>query len=75
MPDAKNPYSSSGFIDFVEQDVGVNHDPFTGVVFAFPADVRKHGQVCGCVNQSEQNPLGCVGVAGKQIINDGCPVC
>ena len=53
----------------------MDNNPFTDAVHTFPADVRKHGKVCGGVDQSEQNPLGCVRVAGEQIINDGGPVC
>lgn len=75
MPDAKNPYDFGNVIDFVEQDVGVDDYPFTGAVLAFPTDVGEHGKVRGGIYQPEQNPLGCVGVPGQQVVNDGGPVC
>lgn len=53
----------------------MDDDPFAGVVLTFSPHVRKHGEVCGGVDQPEQNPLGRVRVAGEQVINDGGPVC
>lgn len=43
----------------------MDDDPFAGAIFAFPADVGKHGKVRGGVDQTEQNPFGRMRVAGK----------
>lgn len=75
MPDAQNSHYFGYFIDFVEQDVRMDDDPFACVVHPLPAHVREQGKVCGGVDETEQNSFGRVRVAGEQVINDGGPVC
>jgi hypothetical protein len=69
MPDAQNAHDLGSCIDFVKQDIGEDDNLFSGAVLSFSTDVWKHGEVCGGVDQPEQNPLGRVWVAGQQAVN------
>lgn len=70
MSNAQNAHDLGAVIDFIEQDIRKD-DPFTSAVLTFTANVWKHSKVRGGIDQPEQNPLGCVRAAGKQVINDG----
>jgi len=50
VPDAENPYNFGRFFDFVDEDIGMDDDPFASVVYPFPAYVREQGKVCGGVD-------------------------
>jgi len=54
-----------GFIDFIEQHIGMGDDPLTGTVAPVPSHIGKHSKVFGRFFEAKENPLGSMRIARK----------